>query len=69
MLSSCGEKGAERRAVVSAVAALKANGAVGVHAEVPVGSKNSIEFYNKLGFFSIPSVDLADERVILGRVL
>ena len=59
----------ERRVVVAAVTALKANGSAGVHVEVSVGDKNTIEFYNKLGFFPVPPEEQSEDRVILGRVL
>ena len=65
----CSEQSAARWGLACVIAALKTNGSHGVHAEIPVGDKNILEFYTKLGFFEVPLGSLQEGIVIMGRVI
>ena len=74
VLNRCKDGSAPKRALACAIAALKANGSLGVHIELMGGEREtpSLEFYAKLGFCSVA---LPDEQpqcelvTALGRAL
>ncbi|RUS72113.1 hypothetical protein EGW08_020126 [Elysia chlorotica] len=57
-----------RRLLACVLSSLKCNGSKGVHCELSVGDKFLIDFYSKLGFFPVTSMDeIVEDTVNLGR--
>jgi hypothetical protein len=52
------------------MAALKTNGAVGIHVEMNIGDKSMIDHYRGLGFAQLMVPDMKSEEVVyLGRMV
>lgn len=58
-----------RRLLACALCALKAVGSKGVHTKLNSGDKFMMDFYSKLGFFSIPPAEDDPEVVYMGRLI
>lgn len=59
-----------KRLLACAMAALKTNGAVGIHVEMNIGDKSMIDHYRGLGFAQLMVPDMKSEEVVyLGRMV
>ncbi|CAG2122337.1 unnamed protein product [Medioppia subpectinata] len=60
-----------KRILACIIAALKANGSVGVFSEIPASDKKLFDFYSKLGFLHIQvSNELPNDcSIFMGRVI
>ncbi|XP_071171502.1 protein O-GlcNAcase-like [Mytilus edulis] len=59
-----------KRLLACAMAALKTNGATGIHVEMNIGDKSMIDHYQRLGFTQLTVPDIKSEDVVyLGRMI
>lgn len=58
-----------RRLLACAMCVLKAAGSHGVHTKLNISDKYLVDFYAKLGFFSITTSDGPDDIIYMGRLI
>ncbi|CAH1782880.1 unnamed protein product [Owenia fusiformis] len=58
-----------RRMIACVLSALKSNGSQGVHCELDPTDEAYLEFYSKLGFFTVPLDPVCPDSTIVGRVI